>query len=633
MNPAARNSAGILLTRADQPRAWLLALASALLATALACWSISACAHGIPQVQDGHLDLSEWNWQEQGTLALDGEWYFFPGELLASDAVAAQVHAKPILIDVPAPWDILQLEDKAVSPVGVGTYALWLTLPESAPPLALGKIDISMAHRLYIDGELIHSAGTVGKTAMDSAPGFNRAYAMVPSSTVKERLLVVQVSNHQYRTGGIWESITIGVQKDVFESADASLAYSIFLASGIGVIGLYHLGLFSQRREDSSPLFFALLCLTIAVRVLSIGDRYLLQLIPGLSFNNLLRIEYISFLLAPPAFAGFLRSAMPGCYSLRILQTIAALGLLGAAFVAVTPPSVFSNWLYPFELYLVIVCLYGLAVFLRAVKAKLQVAKGFLLGFIILAASIINEVLITLGLQLAPVLLIGTGLFCFIVIQSYAISLRSAQAFKDIQVLTEELGSYSADLERKVEERTEELESANVELERLVVMDGLTKIANRRKFDETLDREWTAHRRRKAAMSVVLCDIDDFKRYNDRYGHIKGDEALRFVARAIEGCLSRPGDLAARYGGEEFVVLLPDTPGEGAIEVAERLHLAVGDLQIAHEGSRNGLLSMSLGTATLTPSGSARPSDLLQLADEALYQAKALGRDRVVTSA
>ena len=625
-------------------RRFLRNCVSCLAALTLLCLAGCSFESGnLPRASEGQLDLSHWNWREQGSLTLDGEWLFYPNHLLTPTEIASasqglplaerQHLPKPTKLKVPAAWDVARANGTDVAALGVGTYALWLTLPEDVPPLALANIDTGTAHKLYVDDVLVHAAGQVGADREQTTSGFNRSHAMVPESNSNRRLIVVQVANFDYRTGGIWEPIIFGVRERVYQSTDASLAYAIFLAGGIGVIGLYHIGLFSQRREDTSPLFFALLCLAISARILSIDDRYLQQLVPSLSFAGLLRVEYMSFLVAPPAFAGFLRSAMPGCFSATMLRWITGLGLVAAAFVAVTPPLTFSRWLYLYEMYLVFTCGYGLVVFTRAVKAGLLVARGFLLGFAILVLAILNDILLTLGVQLAPVFLIGAGLFCFIVIQSYAISLRSAQAFEGIKDLTRELESYSADLEKMVEERTQELERANVELERLVVLDGLTKIANRRKFDEALQREWTAHRRRKGSLSVVLADIDDFKRYNDRYGHIKGDEALRFVAQTIEKCLARPTDLAARYGGEEFVVLLPDTPLEGAMDVAERLRSAVSELRIAHEDSRRGELSLSLGVASLIPGDESNGATLVQLADDALYQAKARGRNRVVTSA
>ncbi|MEE4658862.1 MAG: 7TM diverse intracellular signaling domain-containing protein, partial [Halieaceae bacterium] len=264
------------------------------------------------------MDLSDWNWREQGTVSLSGEWLFYPDVLLSPAQVTAAGNAdtyRNTLLKVPAAWDIAKANGLDVNPRGVGTYVLHLTLPADAPPLALGKIDSGTAHRFFVDQTLVHSAGEVGTTPATTVPGFNRSFAIIPDNSATQRTLVVQVANFDYRTGGLWEPITFGVRESVYAAAAASLAYAVFLASGIGVIGLYHIGLFSQRREDPSPLYFALLCLAISFRVLSIDDRFILQVLPFLNFSGMLRIEFISFLLAPPAFAGFMRSAMQVCYS------------------------------------------------------------------------------------------------------------------------------------------------------------------------------------------------------------------------------------------------------------------------------------------------------------------------------
>ena len=127
-----------------------------------------------------------------------------------------------------------------------------------------------------------------------------------------------------------------------------------------------------------------------------------------------------------------------------------------------------------------------------------------------------------------------------------------------------------------------DLEKANQELHRLTIIDGLTQIANRRRFDECLKQEWVRMARAKLPLSIIMCDVDCFKLYNDHYGHLLGDDCLRSVSRAIGYCAKRPADLAARYGGEEFAVLLPSTNTEGAVFVAESIRMKVQDLMIDH---------------------------------------------------
>lgn len=189
------------------------------------------------------------------------------------------------------------------------------------------------------------------------------------------------------------------------------------------------------------------------------------------------------------------------------------------------------------------------------------------------------------------------------------------------------------ELEELVQVRTRELAAANRELDRLARVDGLTGIANRRAFDEALEKAWAEERRRGGALAVVLCDIDQFKKFNDSHGHQAGDETLRAVARALAGALRRETDLAARYGGEELVLLLPDTDAAQALTVAENALEQVRALRIPHPVSEvEPYVTMSLGIAAARPAEGGDAHALLVQADEALYRAKTTGRNRCVAA-
>ncbi|MBP1627156.1 MAG: diguanylate cyclase, partial [Holophagaceae bacterium] len=176
-----------------------------------------------------------------------------------------------------------------------------------------------------------------------------------------------------------------------------------------------------------------------------------------------------------------------------------------------------------------------------------------------------------------------------------------------------------------------ELKRSRDMLKALTLLDGLTGIANRRRFDEQLQQEWLRCGRRAKPLSVILGDVDFFKCYNDGYGHVEGDECLRRVAKAIAGSLHRPGDLAARYGGEEFVCILPETDQEGARAVAEAIQAAVAALQLPHEFSEVAdHVTISLGVATAWPGECEVPEDLTRHADQNMYEAKRLGRNQVI---
>lgn len=169
-------------------------------------------------------------------------------------------------------------------------------------------------------------------------------------------------------------------------------------------------------------------------------------------------------------------------------------------------------------------------------------------------------------------------------------------------------------------------------LKRDIRVDGLTRIPNRRRFDEAYAEECSRAMRNKTPLAVLMMDLDLFKAYNDTYGHLQGDDVLKLVAKTLYNTLQRPGDLIARWGGEEFVALLPQTALEGACQVAERLRLAVIELQIPHEASAYGkFLTISVGVAaSQEKEGRAFYDMLLQRADEAVYAAKRNGRNTIV---
>ncbi len=176
----------------------------------------------------------------------------------------------------------------------------------------------------------------------------------------------------------------------------------------------------------------------------------------------------------------------------------------------------------------------------------------------------------------------------------------------------------------------QQLEAANQELQRLVSIDGLTQVANRRCLDEYLDQECKRASREQIPISLVLCDIDFFKNYNDNYGHQEGDRCLQEVAQAISKSTNRPADLVARYGGEEFVIVLPNTDAQGGMNVAIRATEIMRSLKLSHGHSRVApYVTISWGVATLLPSQEFEPTDLLKAADLALYKAKAEGRNCV----
>jgi diguanylate cyclase (GGDEF)-like protein len=212
-----------------------------------------------------------------------------------------------------------------------------------------------------------------------------------------------------------------------------------------------------------------------------------------------------------------------------------------------------------------------------------------------------------------------------------AIELERSDAIGDLSrsfaTMAQQLKELFTSLEHRVEERNQELIQLNQELQRLAHVDGLTKAANRRYFDAYLLQEWRRSLREQQPLSIIFCDADYFKCYNDTYGHQAGDECLRTLAQVLIQGAQRPADLVARYGGEEFALILPHTDLAGAVCIAQTLCTTVWNLHLPHQASPLGRVTLSLGVATAIPTHGHRLDELIALADQALYTAKSKGRN------
>lgn len=276
-----------------------------------------------------------------------------------------------------------------------------------------------------------------------------------------------------------------------------------------------------------------------------------------------------------------------------------------------------------------------------------------LLAFFVAVSTIAGPVIIYFLIQADKLtqymgyLLIVYLVFLIFIVRQLNNTLEQFLAHEFNLARVEQEKQYAKMLNRELEEEIrkrihtegklkDEISKAEALADKLITIsskDGLTGINNRRRFDEYLVNEWNRAARSDIPLSLILCDIDSYKAYNDTYGHLAGDDCLKKIAHVLEHYARRASDLAARYGGEEFVILLPDTLPEQALVIAEQVRAAVEDLRVAHNSSEiNDYVTVSLGVATVIPSRDVQPESLIHLADEALYRAKSGGRNRVVAA-
>lgn len=188
--------------------------------------------------------------------------------------------------------------------------------------------------------------------------------------------------------------------------------------------------------------------------------------------------------------------------------------------------------------------------------------------------------------------------------------------------------------EKELLELSKELKKINQKLEKMALVDGLTGVANRRLFDKTIKKELKRAKREKNPLSLIMIDIDNFKAYNDTYGHQQGDQCLKKVASVLTKNTKRPADFAARYGGEEFVIILPDTAKKGSVKIAEDIRKGIVNLKLEHKNSKNNdYVTISLGVSSICPEKEIDQqliNKFIERTDQALYQAKANGKNQTV---
>ena len=314
-------------------------------------------------------------------------------------------------------------------------------------------------------------------------------------------------------------------------------------------------------------------------------------------------------------------------------------------------PAVFpftgQTWIGTAAAVYMVAILVTVAVLVRGIVRRQRSAYFYGVAVLVLASGALANVLRAMGwvqtnVVTANAMQIGSALE--MVLLALALADRYAQIRREKMAMQKDLLRVQAQLietlkqselqlEQKVQERTEELYRVNRQLASLSMTDGLTGIANRRRFDETLQAEWQRARRSGASLGLAILDVDWFKRYNDRLGHQAGDACLRQMARILKDSVQRDTDLVARYGGEEFVMLMPGETGDGVMRACEKLRQKLHEQALAHPDSPFGEITVSIGIASAVASADDDPQRLLSRADDALYRAKETGRNRIVISA
>ena len=408
-----------------------------------------------PKAVKGVLDLTQWNFEKEGIINLDGEWEFYPREFLSpgtnriSDEKSSQRNSKdsspsspkiPNYITVPGSWNNLIINEKPMGSKGFGTYYLKILLPDPdkypAGSFGLKTSYLNDSFAIYGNDKKIASAGKISDTEEKSEKGgniklFELKKEIIFSQENGDRILnlVIHVSNYSHRTGGIINSYRFGELDRLITKDKWTYIFDFFLFGSIFIMGIYHFGLYSLRKNDSSPLWFGTFCILICLRILLLGEKYLDLAFPSYS-KLFLFIEYIGLIFLVPVFTNFIYYLFPFEFKYIIKKGIQWVGILLVLPVLFLPSFYFTHTLTLIQIYILISSIYGLYVLLFASQNHRQGAKFFLIGFIFFFILIIHDILANQEV-IQSINLVPLGLLIFIFSQAYVLSMRFSNAFKE----------------------------------------------------------------------------------------------------------------------------------------------------------------------------------------------------------
>jgi diguanylate cyclase (GGDEF)-like protein len=606
-----------------------------------------------PVAQEGLLDLSSVN-LDQEVISLDGQWAFYWNQLL--EPGKTDQGSLSAYVDFPSSWDKYVINGEAIPGHGYATYRLTFIAPEKRI-MALKIPKVRTAYKLYVNGSLVAFAGQVGtdRNAMD--PQYLPQAASFEAQP-GENELVIQVSNFYQPSGGLLYSIQLGSEQQILGHRDHNIAYELFLFGALFMMGIYHLSLFLFRKKDRGSLYFGVFCTIVAIRTLLIGEAYLYYLLPGLDFEIARKIQTLTYYLGTPLIIMFFKAILPGYFNDRIVKITQFIALIYGGIVVMTPSYVYTAINPFYQIWSILLILYLVVAITRIALRREPDSLLIVLGGLALITTCLIDILTLTGWinDSWPTFLINlcqsdsnssTGQFIFATLYSILLAKHFSQSLEDKITLSNKLSILNNHLDdlvvertralmesnQKIEEQNQELAKINLELQRLSLNDPLTGLWNRRKYNQTIELEWLRCLKNQKPISLLFIDVDYFKKFNDQYGHVAGDDCLIRIANALRSSLMRSSDMVVRYGGEEFVVLLPETEKEYATKIAYRIQKNVDALNILHEQSLvKNHVTVSIGISSMIPDSNSSHEQLIKTADGALYHAKSAGRYQIKTA-
>lgn len=576
----------------------------------------NAVENKIPEI-----DVSSFDSQHNSKL--NGTWLYLNG--LYESKEIEKNHYKGQLVN--APVSFKELND---SNNGVGTFATYVTVPKAfiGKELAIYIPYEYSAYKIYIDHKLETSVGTVAPTSNEHISSLEPSISyFVPKS--EKVLITMQISSFDLMRGGFILDMELGTVSNIMDDRNEELFWTSLLTGCILVVALFTLVIGMYRSYGKEILIFGFFCISITFREICTVPYIYSVILPNFKWETIIRLDYLFTCCATFFFFWLIYTVTGGLFKKWALTITNSIIFAIAIFTIFADIKVFQQVFFILYFWSVPMIIYVNYSLFRAVKMKKKMALSNIIGIMIVFTAVLAEYMNGLGLiTIPPVSFLATVIY--VVIQLVFLSKQfSNEVFSRLK-LNEELQQLNQCLDEKILLRTQELQSANNLLQNLANRDALTGIYNRHYFNEYMTQEFTNSIENSLPLGILVIDVDDFKKYNDFYGHIEGDQLLKTIANCMGEVLPEEGMLA-RYGGEEFVVVISDFERDDVIRLAEEIKQNIETRNLIHEGREEGIITVSIGVATLDEASQyTTMNDFINDADQKLYVGKKNGKNKVV---
>lgn len=583
-----------------------------------------------PKIENGILDLREWDFVQNGPVALNGEWAFYYDAFYSTKEIQHVQNPPLQWVTVPSSRDTFS-STLINSAYFYGTYHISILLPPSDAVYGLSTDIVMSSYKLYIDDTFQTEVGKVGVDQASSTPYYKQTQSYF-KPTGNQVEILYQASDFHFGDKAIKAPI-FGLADQISDTSKFKLSRDLLLFGILFIMGIYHIGLFIKRSKDRSPLYFGVFCLAFAFRMLLVGERFLPTFF-DLNFKSFARFTYIAVYLGFSSLCAFLYSSFKGL--IKPLAVYVSLGIsLLYTLLALILPFVWMDRLL--GIYMVVgftILFYMLYRLIYGLYKKVPFTGVVLVGFSCLLIVFVNDYLYEVTLKNIPSM-IPIGLTFFVFFQAYMLSAKSADAFSQSEKLSIEnseilleLKEMNTKLESEVEKRTadlekrtEDLQLALKEVEMLSNIDYLTGLPNRRhmiyQIEKAIQSDGDFH--------IAVADIDHFKQINDTFGHDVGDQVLVELSQLITEFLGNRG-IIGRWGGEEFLILLYEADSHDAMVLSNQLLELVLKNVFSPVKAK---ISLTIGMSPYDKKGTI--DECIHSADTALYSGKQAGRCRVVS--